>query len=111
MHARIRGTHQLLVSMPRTQLLDPAGAVRAVFYSNPTVETILRSAWLLGPSDRFSALGTGDSEWALAIYRPGAPVRPAFVGPSGTSDLEVLLTLAWHSLIDDGWTMAPVGDA
>lgn len=87
------------------QLLDPSGNVRAILVGPVTAETLLARAWNLGPRDRFTVLGVGENAWALAVYRPDAPIKPAFIGPEGTGDRETLIELAWLALIDEGWSV------
>ncbi len=91
--------------MTRTQLLDPSGNVRAVLDGAVTPEALLSRAWNLGPADRFMVLGAGGDAWGLAVYRPDAPIKAAFVGPEGTRDRGTLIELAWLSLLDEGWSV------
>lgn len=88
-------------------LHDPSGSIRGTFRSSPTPERLLRTAWNLGDADRFAVIASGDEGWALALYRPGAVHKVLMVGPEGTRDLNALLTLAWLSLIDEGWSLRP----
>ena len=50
-------------------------------------------------------VGVAGDAWGLAVYRPDAPIKAAFVGPEGTRDRGTLIELAWLSLLDEGWSV------